>query len=482
MKLKFISALSLTLLAFASLAQNADDAIRYNYVAPVGSAKSVAMGGALGAVGADISATTINPASIGVFRTSYFSFTPSFNKSKNTASYYGTDTKMSKDKFNMFDDVGVVFSLDTEREKGCKMVNFSFAYDKYHDFRLDRLNVGGVNNKGSFLDGEVYYYCENPSDDNMYLKTGAILIDTVNNECYNSYQEIGQYGSTQLYEEKPSGSMGVLNFSVACNLNDRFYIGGSLDIYDVNYSMSSRFKEVSMVSTDFEYLTLDKSFSSRGSGVGVKVGGIVWLNQYCRVGAALHSPVLLSMNDVFYSRETVSTAYIEVPSVGSSTDDFNWTMSLPGKAIGSIALVIPCFAMLSVDCEYVNYANATMDDSDDDGFFSYNSLSGVNDDIERTFKNAVNLKAGAEINIGPAVVRGGLAYYGSPYKSGELNESAKKMVYSAGLGMGGGPVSFDLAYRFEHNKQNSRIYSTNDSQYTFKNNIGSVVATLGFRF
>jgi len=481
MKLKFFSVLTLALLAFASTAQNIDDAIRYNYLAPVGSAKSVAMGGALGSIGADISAVSTNPASVGVFRTNYFSFTPSFNMSKSTASYYGNDSKVSKSKFNMFDDVGVVFSLDTEREKGCKMVNFSFAYDKFHDFRLNRMNVSGANNKGSFLDGEVYYYCENPSDDNMYLEAGAILIDTLANECFNSYQEYGQYGSTQLYEEKPSGSIGVLNFSIGCNLNDKFYIGGSLDIYDVNYSMDSRFKEVSMLPTDFENLSLSKYFSSRGSGVGVKLGGIVWLNQFVRVGAAMHSPVLLSMNDVFNSRETVSTTYIKTPNQGSSYDDFKWTMTLPGKLVGSVAMVIPSFAMLSVDCEYVNYANTSMDDGDDE-IFSYNSLSGVNDEIEQTLHNALNLKAGAEINLGPAVVRGGFAYFGSPYKSGEVNESAKKMVYSAGIGFGGAVASFDLAYRFEHNKLNSRIYSTNDSQYVLKNNIGSVVATFGFRF
>ena len=44
-----------------------------------GSAKSVAMGNAMGAVGQDFSSISINPAGLGLFRKPTFTFTPSIN-------------------------------------------------------------------------------------------------------------------------------------------------------------------------------------------------------------------------------------------------------------------------------------------------------------------------------------------------------------------------------------------------------------------
>jgi hypothetical protein len=57
-------------------AQNQVDALRYSQIYPGGTARSTAMGGAFGALGGDFYSASLNPAGLGVYRSSEFTFTP----------------------------------------------------------------------------------------------------------------------------------------------------------------------------------------------------------------------------------------------------------------------------------------------------------------------------------------------------------------------------------------------------------------------
>ena len=70
--------LSILFLQDTSLAQNEVDVLRYSITQPTGSIRTMAMGGAFGALGADIASMGINPAGIGMYRrgdVSYFNWT-----------------------------------------------------------------------------------------------------------------------------------------------------------------------------------------------------------------------------------------------------------------------------------------------------------------------------------------------------------------------------------------------------------------------
>lgn len=62
--------------ASAVFGQNEEDALRYSDLLPGGTARSWALGGAMGAVGADPGSATTNPAGFGLYNTSEISFTP----------------------------------------------------------------------------------------------------------------------------------------------------------------------------------------------------------------------------------------------------------------------------------------------------------------------------------------------------------------------------------------------------------------------
>ena len=67
--------LSIWLLFVSALlhGQSEVEALRYSYQLPLGSARSMSMGGAFGALGGDLSTLSQNPAGIGIFRRNEYS-------------------------------------------------------------------------------------------------------------------------------------------------------------------------------------------------------------------------------------------------------------------------------------------------------------------------------------------------------------------------------------------------------------------------
>ena len=124
-RLLSISVLCCSLSAFAQdtymneqMVNSSDDVI--------GTARFVGMGGAMGALGADMSVIGWNPAGIGLFRKSdvALTFGGLWNKNKINEESRGTGT---------FDQIGFVYNFMTESDV-CPYVNFAFNYQKKKNF------------------------------------------------------------------------------------------------------------------------------------------------------------------------------------------------------------------------------------------------------------------------------------------------------------------------------------------------------------
>ena len=79
-------------------AQEPADALRYSWTTSSGTARQQAIGGAMASLGGDISATFVNPAGLGFYKTGDFVLTPGYNLFNNEATYYG---RSEKDKRNI---------------------------------------------------------------------------------------------------------------------------------------------------------------------------------------------------------------------------------------------------------------------------------------------------------------------------------------------------------------------------------------------
>src|SRR5690606_8909066 len=95
-------------------AQDETDALRYSFLMPQGTARSMGFGSALGSVGGDFSSLSVNPAGIGVYRRSEFMFTPSFHFGNVEGTYLNNVEDRSKTAFN-FSNLGLVL---TRSERG----------------------------------------------------------------------------------------------------------------------------------------------------------------------------------------------------------------------------------------------------------------------------------------------------------------------------------------------------------------------------
>jgi hypothetical protein len=80
----------LTSWASCLLGQNETDIFRYSFTESLGSARTMGMGGAFGALGADLACLTGNPAGIGLYRRGDASLTTGFASQKNTFECLGT--------------------------------------------------------------------------------------------------------------------------------------------------------------------------------------------------------------------------------------------------------------------------------------------------------------------------------------------------------------------------------------------------------
>ena len=92
--------IAIAISTIAANAQNEVDALRYSTQNLSGTARFSAMGGAFGSLGGEFSALSSNPAGIGMYQVSEFTFTPSFNL--NTTTSYYDNTHLSSYKSELF--------------------------------------------------------------------------------------------------------------------------------------------------------------------------------------------------------------------------------------------------------------------------------------------------------------------------------------------------------------------------------------------
>ena len=82
-------------------AQIPEDAKRYSFYPQGGTARNIAIGGAMGSLGGDINATFVNPAGLGLFKTKEVVLTPAFAFNNNKSTYRTTLEKNKLNNFNL---------------------------------------------------------------------------------------------------------------------------------------------------------------------------------------------------------------------------------------------------------------------------------------------------------------------------------------------------------------------------------------------
>lgn len=527
---KYILSSCATMLALVSIAQTPEDAIRFSGTNPKGTARSMAIGGAMGSLGGDLQAGFINPAGLGMYKTSEFVLSPGFQFLKNNGDFRGSSADAKLNKFS-FGTSGFVFGYNDRYSKSTSKA-FSIAVTRTADFN-NKVSYKGLNDFSSFSEQYAEEFANSglPVDVNLQqanLSLGTKLalynyvIDTV--KMNNAYEVIGLPMREHLLQGTPflvsqqkdittKGGITEIALGFASNKEDKFYIGGSIGMPIMNYTRITRFREADETgntNNSFNYATYYEEYNSKGVGINGKLGIIFKPADQWRIGTAIHTPSFYGIREDVYGKmvrdlenfpqdNNINAGRIDsadsytIYGDGNKGGEVKYTVASPWKLIASASYVIRETedtrlqkGFVSADIEYVTYGSNRFNSSNG-GYYDntdeqqyYDDLNGL---VKDYYKGAFNFRLGGEMKFHTLMARAGLAYYGNPYTDAALKSN--RMQVSGGLGYRDHGIFIDLTYVHNITDGVDFPYRLGDKANTFADvsgTNGNVMLTFGVKF
>lgn len=418
---KILSIISAAMLSTAVSAQETYDNAPLAQKDLNGTARYVGMGGAMEALGADISTIGTNPAGIGMFRRSVVNGSFGFNTLSDAESFGGANkTNMS------FDQAGFVYAMRTSRSS---FLNFGFSYTKSKNFdqiltAADRLN-GASQNKLSAMKNLNGVYLLNEKNGSLvsnsatcnqvdYLYSNA-LFNSGNAQLNNGVIVNKADGSPVFYNatdyqfgRATSGYIGEYNFNVSGNSNDRFYWGLTFGLYDVHYNGFSAYNE-NLVdgSNSIGNVQLTDERRITGTGFDIK-GGVIFRpveDSPFRIGLYINTPTWYDLNTRNYTtidNSGLNKAYGSHDK-GDVSESYDFKFYTPWRFGLSFGHTVSNYLALGATYEYADYSTCDIrvnDGGDYDYWGNYYESSysdkAMKQNIKQSLKSVHTLKLGLE--------------------------------------------------------------------------------------
>lgn len=503
-----------------------------------GTARYVGMGGAMEALGADVSTIGTNPAGLGLFRHSNLSVSGGLLMQSNGKEFAnGNKTNAS------FDQIGGVYSTRTGAKS---FLNFGFNYHKgkNFDYILNAANSlnGSSQNKQSFIKGLLgdegkggFFIDRDPKTkanvgySDLNKKSNAYTFSQIDYLYYNTLiptnNPVKPYnydgGNDYTFNRAHNGYIGNYDFSVSGNLNDRVYLGVTFGIKDVHYNAYSEYSE-NLVSGARASVADNRSIT--GSGFDVTAGVIVRPIESSpfRIGAYVKTP---TWYDLTTSNTTSLIDYRNYGAANNSkyvNNSYDFKIWTPWKFGFSLGHTIGSSLALGATYEYEDYSriNTRINDG---GYIDYwtgsyydSSIADtqMNNHTREVLKAVSTLKLGVEYKpttnlalragynyVSPMYVSDGqkdpgLSSLGTSYASATDYTNWKATNrFTLGVGYQIDKFNIDLAYQYSSqagdfypfsNVKNININSTTYNNIAtgtkVKNDKSQLLLTLGYRF
>ena len=497
-------------------AQIPEDAIRYSWFTQNGTARTLAIGGVMGSLGGDISATFVNPAGIGFYKTNEAAVTPGFLMNKIKTYYRGTALSDEKNKFS-FGTSGFAIALPNLNNEN-KSNAFSIAFTQKANFH-NLIKYKGFNNYSSYSESfaeeltnqkladvlstqSIAPYTTAPAYLSylIYIDTlpgGKVVVKTLTDNVINAGRSLQQ---EMLKTTK--GGLYELGASYAGNDGEKWLWGVGIGIPIISFESNTVYSETdtsSITSDEFKSFKFIDNYTTRGAGVNGKFGLIFRPKEYIRLGLAVHTASYMSLTD---ARKSSLATVLENPAkdtlVNSSTftngnergnakyiQNGPWKVLISGSYVfREVEDVTKQRGFISADIEYINYKgsrfNSDAEQPTVDQQAYYKQLNSVVKDI---YKGNINVRVGGEIKFNTVMGRLGLGYYGSPYK--DAPSKANKLTMSGGLGYRNKGFFIDLTYVHLITKDFDIPYRLQNAQNVYadiKQQTGNIAATVGVKF
>ncbi len=498
----------------ATLALNAQtdvDAIRLSRVGAGGTSRALAMGGAFGAVGADVSSAAYNPSGLALFRKGEFSFSGGLKFVNNSAEIYNTKTSLPDLRF-VFNNFGLALAWDSSQDPESRHV-LAFSSTQVQNFSNSVRMSGYTNNSSIARDMQNLASQQRSPSTLNYAYEGlgfeAFLLDTFNGQ----YISLLDTKRTVLQRRDllQAGRQNDLNISYAYSYKDKYYIGASLGIPRVEYESAVSHTEfddndsmrIVFTSPDtythtfvddfpglnnyyanmgaFHSLEFIEYFKTTGTGYNLKLGGIARVNDMLRLGFYYHTPTIYRLTDIYFSQ--LSVYFDKDPGIEELASDpvdgtarFEYRLVTPSRIGINSAFIFNKAAVVSVDYEMINYRKAQFSSRSIDDF------AGVNELIGDKYSAGHNVKVGAEINVNPLMFRAGYAMLGSPFGDAFTGDFVRH-TFSLGAGIRPGSSFYiDLVWLTRLSSENYFLFTTLNTGSRINFNSSMLGATAGIRF
>lgn len=479
MKRAFIAIIGL-LLSASAYAQNEVDALRYSRLSPTGTARATAMGGAFGALGADFTTLSNNPAGIGLYKSSEVTITPSLFSGRSESSYFGEVNEDERYNINL-GNVGIILVTDLtlrNPQSDFKNVQFGFGMNRLANFN-NRVIIDGFNETSSYLTPYVNASQGLSLDDLDNFGSGmAYDVELMYTNAQGEYMiDMPTGGVAQRKSIDTRGSINEMVFSLGTNYKDQVYLGATLGIPSIRYNETSIYTESDSEERNdyFKSFTRTDKLETTGTGVNLKAGIIVRATDWFRIGGAIETPTFYTMSDSYST--SFRANFDTVSSLSTAADGFyEYELNTPFKAMAGVGFIVGKQGLLSLDYQYLDYGNARLRATDYDFEFE-------NDAIRDSYLAAHNIRLGAEWRVGALSLRGGYGLSANPYKYGT---NSMMNTLSAGLGIRGQKFFADFAWSMNGMDDEYYLYnapSTADpavANTTINNTM--LLMTIGFRY
>ena len=401
MKKIIISAgLFLAATAFAG-AQNMYDAINFSRNNYFGTARSMALGNAVTALGGDLGSVGINPAGSAVAPYGQFVITPGLTVSAISSSYspegergYGLSNDAIKTRMNL-PNIGMSFNFETGNRYGLKAVsmavlcnqtdNYNFVSEAFGSTSLSSkiaefANAAGgyeeaiLANNGSFDNSDVPWdiltayqggmFGTYGDQDGRYVGVSEFLDE-------NGFHYVpGALSQTSYRTKRGSKNDLVMNFGL--NFSDRVYVGFNLGLPTARYRYSESFAEGAVepsrfplvlykrgvpYDTEFQRGNYNYQYLADMGGIYAKVGIIVRPVKGLRLGASFQTPTVGTISETWqYSAATTFSNSDFNDSAVSPQGEYSYNLRSPYLASFGAAFTFGKSGFISADYELADYS------------------------------------------------------------------------------------------------------------------------------
>ncbi len=440
-----------------------------------GTARYVGMGGALDALGADISVIGSNPAGLGFISKSRADVSFGFVSQPGVSAFQqGKPTNAS------FDQVGFVYVMRNPRGDN-NGFNFAVNYHKSRNFDYILSAVGDLKNASqntlSYLkaiygrraeDGTSIFNLEKTKNgmirgthpftsqlDNLYYNN--LMVDRNNAVTYSTATGYDM-------QRAHTGYIGTYDVSMSGAISPRFYFGGTVGFHDVHYTGTGEYVEdlVDISNKPLTALMVHDEKTITGLGVDFKLGAIFLPieNSPFRIGLSVASPTLynLTTNTSAYIRHNFgSSQSIQNGYPGGTTNEsYSFKVLTPWNFGISLGHTVGNYLALGASYNYTDYGSmktrvnegGEYDWYTDSYYESSSNDTNMNEHTKQTLKGVSTIKLGAEFRpVNNLALRAGYNYISPMYQTNAFKDGTVDS-YGSNYSTATDYVNWDSTNRF----------------------------------